>query len=833
MLRRGGLTTTALAALALAAAGPPAAQAEVTKAQSVLPPGNSGYVSAAGLANGTGSPHLYDQQQPFIDFTRKNDLFNPPAESSEDPRPGIHITRDAYGVPSITAGNDQDVWWGAGYATAQDRLFELDLFRRATTGHLAEILGKSYVPADIEARRDFYTPAEIDQMIQPLPQSFVQRYQAYRDGINAWVSQAQLDPSKLPGEFAATGDQLEPFTIEDLVAIGVFLARTTPNGDGSDLINMKALDQLGAQKFDQLLPLRVPGQISTIPPQDGMFPSVPGRTASDEQSALSRSAPYVQSLPVPQGDQPSGSPDSNDAGQNAPPPSLPIPTNPIHVGGSYMVARGDPRTHHAVLFNGPELGFTAPEELYELEVHRPGLDARGITAPGAPIIAIGHNAHVAWGLTSGLSSTDDLYAEKLVPGQPEQYTFDGQTKTMSCRDETFSYKSPPSDLLGANVPESGSQTYRLCRTDHGPVQARAGDVAYARRYATWGQEVKTIVGLAQVDEAKSVQDVDKATANLTWNENIMAADDQGHIGYWHPGLLPIRPKGWDERLPYPGTGEAEWSGFLPLAQRPHVIDPKQGWLANWNNIPSQGWTTGNDPASERVSGKFHRVGLLDQLVVNLLVKQPATFAHLQAVVHGAGTTAQQRVLAEPELRAAANGATGNAAAVLNTILKWSGDYNTTDSNGTVDPGAACWQEFKLEAQNMALARLGPGADLIGGELPGTSHHYDASEGQAYALRTLSPADYRQVAAGVFDALSKKFGSADPSTWRDKRQMYEESSLGAESPPPLPFFDRGTYEELFELQSAGGTATSHARKRGHHHRRHRSKTRHSRARHATT
>ncbi|MFL5886537.1 MAG: penicillin acylase family protein [Thermoleophilaceae bacterium] len=824
MLRRGGLATTALLALTLAA-GAPAAHADVIHAESILPPGESGFVSTPGVADGTGSPHLYDQQQPFIDFRRKDDMLNLPAASTEQPRPGVKIDRDNFGVPSITAGNDADVWWGAGYATAQDRLFELEAFRRATTGHLAEILGKSYLPMDIETRRDYYTPSELDAMFHAVPQELQARYQSYLDGINAWVQEAQLDPSKMPGEFPATGDQLQPFTIDDLVAIGVYLARTTPNGDGNDLTNMKAVNQLGPQKFNQVLPLRIPGQISTVPAASGQFPSVPGRTTSDEQGALSRSADFVKGLPQPQGEQPSGSPDSNDAGTSGP-----LPIAPIKVGGSYMVARGDPKTHHAVFFNGPELGFSAPEELYELEVHRPGLDARGITAPGAPIIAIGHNQHVAWGLTSGLSQTNALYAEKLVPGQGEQYTQNGQTKTMSCRDETFQYRSSPTDLLSGKVPQLGSATYRLCRTDHGPVQARAGDVAYARRYATWDREVETIVGLSQVDEAKSVADVDKAAANLTWNENIMAADDQGHIGYWHPGLLPIRPKDWDERLPYPGTGEAEWTGFLPLSQRPHAIDPKQGWLANWNNIPSQGWTTGNDPASERVSGKFHRVGLLGDLVKKLLVRQPATFAHLQDVVHGAGTTAQQRLPAAPQLQAAANGATGPAAAVLQTILRWNGDYNTTDSNGTVDPGAAAWQEFKNQAQAIAIARLGPGAELIGSEQPGTSHHYDASEGQTYALRTLSPADYRQAAAGAFDNLTKKFGSSDPSKWRDKRQMYDQSALGAEQPPPMPFFDRGTYEELFELQSPGGAAaTAHTRKRGRHHH---LKRRRSRAPHAT-
>jgi hypothetical protein len=118
---------------------------------------------------------------------------------------------------------------------------------------------------------------------------------------------------------------------------------------------------------------------------------------------------------------------------------------------------------------------------------------------------------------------------------------------------------------------------------------------------------------------------------------------------------------------------------------------------------------------------------------------------------------------------------------------------------------------------MALSKLGAGADLIGGEPPNNEHDYDVSLGQAYALRTLSAAEYRTVAAGVADALTKKFGSADPATWRDKRDMFQQTSLGAEQPPPMPFFDRGTYEQLIELQSPGGVAAArhYTRKRGHH------------------
>src|SRR5436190_3786306 len=192
MLRRAGVTTAALVALAFACAP---AHASITRAESILPPGESGFVSIPGLADGSGSPHLYDQQQPFIEFKRKNDLFGLPADTSEDPKPGVHIERDNYGVPSIEAGNDQDAWWGAGYATAEDRLFELEIFRRATTGHLAEILGKSYVPMDAQVRRDFYTPSELTALFNSLPAAFQARYTAYADGVDAWVDHVNRTPT--------------------------------------------------------------------------------------------------------------------------------------------------------------------------------------------------------------------------------------------------------------------------------------------------------------------------------------------------------------------------------------------------------------------------------------------------------------------------------------------------------------------------------------------------------------------------------------------------------------------------------------------------------------
>jgi hypothetical protein len=120
-----------------------------------------------------------------------------------------------------------------------------------------------------------------------------------------------------------------------------------------------------------------------------------------------------------------------------------------------------------------------------------------------------------------------------------------------------------------------------------------------------------------------------------------------------------------------------------------------------------------------------------------------------------------------------------------------------DSAGTVEPGVAAWQTFKDKLQALALAPLGAAGQLIGGGEPNDEHDFDVNIGQAYALRTEGPAAWRQAAAQTYTALVAEYGS-DPSQWREKRTFFPVSALGAESPPPMPFFDRGTFEEVMEL-----------------------------------
>ena len=743
------------AALALALAFPVAAAAGVRSAESVLPPGQSGFVPPEGQPD---NPHLTDQVPLFESFAFKPAGFDQPGPT-EAPRAGVTITRDAYGVPNVRAGSADDAWFGVGYAVAQDRLVELELYRSSTQGRLAAILGESRLQSDIVARRDYFTPRELRAQIRRLPAPLRARFDAYAAGVNAWMARVAADPSLRPREFALLGLQPEPWTPLDSAAVGVQLARTVPSDDGRELENWRALRALGAKRFARALPLRRPGSPVTVPPSEGRFPSQPGRSRRDERRGYAASRRFLRALKPPKA---------------SPAAVAKAGRLPARGGSFHFALRGPGNT--ASLFSAPQVGFSIPELFVELEVHAPGLDVRGVTAPGIPVLAAGHNGRIAWGITSGLDDDDDLYVERLA-GR-ERYRFKGRIRKMRCRIETF-------QVSGAK-----SVKRRFCRTVHGPVQARGGGRAYARKYAIFGRELLTFVGLSQLNEADSVSQADAAAARLTWNENLLVADDAGHIGWWHPGFLPLRHKRWDERLPLPGTGEAEWRGLLPVKARPKVIDPPQGYIGNWNNLPSVGWTLGDAPAQEPNTGELHRGAFLHRV---LAATTDRTLAGLTSVERQIGTTAQQRPLLDGRLRAAQAAATGQARAVLDTIVAWDGNYDRTDANGTVDPGVAAFEALKEAAEATLPAAMRSWLGQRGG-----SHPFDMGPAEAAGIRGLSNAGLVTAAGRAGQALTARFGSADPAAWREPRKLYEVQVQGVATAPRIEFYDRGTWSQAVEL-----------------------------------
>ncbi|MDQ3759024.1 MAG: penicillin acylase family protein, partial [Actinomycetota bacterium] len=471
-------------------------------------------------------------------------------------------------------------------------------------------------------------------------------------------------------------------------------------------------------------------------------------------------------------------------------------------GGSFMWAMRDPERERAYLYNGPQLGFSVPELFVEFELHSPDLpNIHGVSAAGVPLIGIGHNGKVSWGFTSGLSDEDDLYVEKVTG--PETYRFKGEERAMECRNEQFTWKEPPTSLPdtltgliegggSSDAPPAGTTTERICRTVHGPVQLNGDGIALARRYAIWNRELETIVGIDKLNRARDIDDVDEAMDAVTWNENVMAVDSDGRIGYWHPGLHQLKPRTWDERLPLPGTGKAEWRGFLPKNKRPQVVDPRQGWLAQWNNVPSAGWTNGDSEALERATGSLHRVGILLKLV-SRTAKNPS-FKRSTDIALTSGTTAQQFPLRDKrKFRRAQRLTDQNGKAALGALKAWNGSYDEEDADGTVDPGVAIWEEFKDRNEKLLLKKLGAKGTGIAGETS-NSHMFDITNGESAALRKLGARSYAKAASKTHKKLSAKFGSDDPASWREERRLYPVGAQGAGATPELEFFDRGTWNQ---------------------------------------
>jgi penicillin amidase len=635
------LTGAAAPATAATRGADPRPPAERLAAVSALPPGESGFFSSAAESRyqtdhraSDFGPHVDDQRHPYWHFHYEPDGFARPTGTATRPASGVRIYRDAQGVPLVYGRTGRDVWFGAGYAAATDRLFEMDAVRRLAEGTLAELTGAGSVPADLQERILTYTRAEYHRMFTRLPAASRAAISGYAAGVETRIRQVNADPQDLaPGEdVVLSTDTVDPakpqtvadWTVRDTLAAGVYITRTIASQGGDEMDNVAALRRLqhrygrhrGTAAFDDLFTDNDPKAVVTVPGRH--FSNLPAgeRSARARRRARDRAERWAATLPsglrtgAGTGDSavPSG-------GSAAPAATTPYAASVLRAahdleawrhrlhGGSFAYAVSGARTHsgHPMLASNPQLAYSYPSELWELEVHGGGYDARGVSVPGLPTVGIGHTGSVAWGLTTGYSKTIDSFIEKTRPAPggsgPPQYRHDGRWHPENCRHVTVHYRaaSPQGVPAGPGVgPTAPKETHRVCHTDHGPVVATAehGRLARTVDYAMWHHEVDTITGILDWDRARTLADVRQGVRHVTWNENMVAADAH-HIGYWHPGRYFRRAPGTDQRFPLRGTGSQDERGLMPFRDMPHVVDPADGYLANWNTKPAHGWYDGD------------------------------------------------------------------------------------------------------------------------------------------------------------------------------------------------------------------------------------------------
>lgn len=451
----------------------------------------------------------------------------------------VTVQRDEYGVPHIFAQNENDLWRAAGYVAAQDRLWQMDITRRAVRGTLSEILGEATLPQDKFLRTwGFYRLAK--RLAENLSPESRRILQAYAEGVNAFIEE---NKSRLPIEFSILQYKPEPWKIEDSIGFGRLLA----------------FNLCYAWFFEPAL-----GKIAAqygLPMAMEIFPAVLENSPSIVMTKVYQGAldDFIQLAFATRA-------------QLGMPPAV-LGSNSWAVSGS-RTASGKP-----LLANDPHLGLGLPAVWYEMHlVAGPELDVIGVTLPGVPGVVLGHNRHIAWGFTHGMIDDLDFYLEKINPANANEFWHNGAWQKM--------------DVIEEYIPVKGRQPQRFLvrATTHGPVvndihKAALND-SFAVSFRWTGFEITDEIHATHLlNRAKTWEEFLQAMRHFKVpNQNVIYADIAGNIGYYSCGLVPIRRDG-KGYLPYAGWENAgDWIDMVPFEQMPHVYNPPQNFVATANNL---------------------------------------------------------------------------------------------------------------------------------------------------------------------------------------------------------------------------------------------------------
>lgn len=833
--------TAALAALAAALAPGSTAATGIDRlrAGNAVPPGESGTTTLADFtaatlgASSSYGPHTDDQRELYASWHYKPMQFaaNGWRDAPGATPPGddkVHIARDtAYGVPTITAPTESDLFYGIGYAMASDRMFQMEVFRHVGHGTLAELTGPSGLAMDEAVRRVSEGDAALQQEFDALPADARERLTRFGDGINARIQELGTSPDQLPAEFVLLNDlPIQPWTTLDSLAFGEYAGRFFGEFGHGELAAATTWSHLvakyGATKagrlFDDALPLDTPNAPTTIAREDGTFPrhtSAPvgtahwvnhdarflptTATAKQVTAAQARVHELQRELALPR-----------------------FGSNAVAVSGRLT------RDHHPMLYGGPQTGWAVPGFFWEAEVHDPVRDQRGVMVPAIPLFVIGRNADAAWTVTSALDANADTFVDTLDPTDTT-YRHDGRTLTVQKRTETLHCNNPPTDVLAltsAEVPQPcpvPDTTMTVYRTVHGPALADpdAAHRLFVRQSAVDGRLLQSLTAWDTAGRQHDPAHFAKAIAGMSLGFNFHYVDDHGHIGYWHTGRYPIRPRNVDPRLPIPGDGRFDWRGFERFADQPHVVDPRSGFVANWNNKPAVGWWSKNLETGAE-GGLWGGGDQVEDLQAVVRARTPLTYATLGLVPRDVAYTDNRARYLKPYLLTALKGAQDPTLRTVAAYLtRWNNQRNVVDGKGHYGTPAVVffdrWVEHALG--DVTSPVLGDDWWSIAGLECATCRFHSVDNLAAptykfeYAGEQLLLASLRgrtgsrwvgdrnavllQAAREAVTELTNEQG-ADPTAWNEPVETGEFSAQGAISVAPLdPLPNRGSYAQLVE------------------------------------
>jgi penicillin amidase len=486
----------------------------------------------------------------------------------------VTVERDQWGVPHIRAGSLEDLVEAQGYVMAQDRLWQMDIMRRAARGQLSEILGPRTLAIDKGFRTlGFTRAAERDvALLDPEPRRAAE---AYARGVNKFIQQHQ---TSLPLEFSLLRYKPQPWQPSDSLLISAYMYRTLSDTWERELNRALVTERVGADRAKELFSEEaamdhfVVGDPNVA--NDGSQRSATGDDEDDDDmqpdTVLKAGIGASQSIAAPD-----NAPDLTSALLPAVQGFLAESRTEIRRGlgsNNWVVSGAHTATGKPLLANDTHLELNIPSIWYEVHLTAPGWNVKGFTFPGAPLVIIGHNDRIAWGFTNNGADVQDLYIESFNPAAPDEYLVKGVWTKAEIIDETIHVKGQP------------DEHFQVTLTRHGPVVHRDGNKGYALRWTATEPDglagATTFDWLGKAQKWKEFRD----TMKRLWGpaQNAVYADVDGNIGYIMAARVPIRKKGHGE-VPVPGdTDDYEWTGYIPFDQLPQALNPESGLIATAN-----------------------------------------------------------------------------------------------------------------------------------------------------------------------------------------------------------------------------------------------------------
>lgn len=481
---------------------------------------------------------------------------------------GLHgrvtIRRDERGIPYIEATNEDDAYFAQGYVTASDRLWQMDLLRRNVRGELAEVLGQAALAQDQRHRTMGYARV-IDATAARMSPRMRRVLESYAKGVNAFIE--SRTSQNLPPEFVILQYRPKPWIPADSLAVGKLLYEVLSNTWPTDIMRASLADLPPAKRAALLtektaLDVLVVGN-DRVRRTRAVAPQIPGPLNAALLAKLAEIVAIQQRAFQLSGFEPGAAADLAQASNN-------------WVVSGKRTASGKP-----LLANDPHLPAFAPNIWYltGLLVKSPksNLHVAGVTFPGAPGIVIGHNQHIAWGVTNLNPDVQDLYREKFDPQNPTRYLTPTGWREAEVRQEQIKVRK------GFGNTETETKQFAVTVTRHGPIVLEQEGARYALRWPALDSDSVEFEGFYFINRARNWKDFTAALSHYAGpTQNFIYAGTDGHIGYYGVGRIPVRKTG-DGSVPYDGSTDAgEWTGFIPFAQLPHSYDPPGGIIVTAN-----------------------------------------------------------------------------------------------------------------------------------------------------------------------------------------------------------------------------------------------------------